>query len=180
MQEKDIKTEKLIEILRKSKPGLLDPENLTNQIMQRIQLDNIASGPFDFLINFFFGWVYVGWVRKSFVTISFLILVFFGYQQVVILNRIDELSERSIRETTVIKTGYPGKIDLQQKLEGFSGFDINGKNLNINEKELKKMIRSMTELREKYKDIFFLIENDPELRQYIQQKLDENLEKQKN
>ena len=47
----------------------------------------------------------------------------------------------------------------------------------ISEKQVKQVIKSYNELEKKYKDLIKLIEDDPELMKYIEEKLIENNKK---
>jgi parvulin-like peptidyl-prolyl isomerase len=49
--------------------------------------------------------------------------------------------------------------------------------ITISEKELNQLLESINEFQDKYKDLLNLIEEDPDLKRYIEKKLEENKRK---
>ena len=47
-------------------------------------------------------------------------------------------------------------------------------NKTVSEKQIKQILKSYNELEEKYKDLIKLIEDDPELKNYVEEKLNGN------
>ena len=144
---------------------------LKERVMERIrQTRQKGKGSFT-LFDYLFGWVYIGWVRKSLIAVSVIIVVLFAYQQTVILKRISILSSQ------VVVTGDRGSDgisnDLEQKLLFYkiSGRKIKSARPEITGKQIDELLESVNELQTKYKDLIKLIEDDPELKKEIEKKL---------
>jgi hypothetical protein len=102
-----------------------------------------------------------------------LIILVFAYQQTLILSRISSLERKEIL------TDKAGLTDIDNSLEGkiflykITGRKIPVKNITLTEKQVKQIIESFNELQTKYGDLVKLIEDDPELKEYINSKLAE-------
>lgn len=174
MKQGNDKYLKIIDLLRRSKPVLDSTGDIEREVIREISrikepIFNLAG-----LIDFLFGWVYIGWVRRSFVTVSLLLVLVFVYQQGVIMKQINILNRQLI-----ITGGEPSASGFQhfEKLlmmykrsdRGFTSSDI-----TISEQQLKELIETINELQIKYQYIEKLVEEDPKLKQFIEQKLIEN------
>jgi hypothetical protein len=173
MDKENEKYNKVIDILRNSKPRLGSTEDIQNEVIKRITSVHPFMYSLTGVLDFLFSWVYIGWVRRSFITASVALVAIFIYQQGVILNRLDFLS----RQTIVIgKENYSERTDQAEKLL------MNYKNevsklplgtITISEKQMNELIESVNELQHKYKDLEKLIEDDPEIKKLINKKLNE-------
>ena len=47
---------------------------------------------------------------------------------------------------------------------------------SVSEKEIDEMINTLNKLQVKYKDLFYMIENDPQLKKYVETRLNEQKE----
>lgn len=174
MDNGESKYEKVTGFLKKSKPEMGDAGLFSERVMRRLQERKSDAGLAEIIYEFLFGWVYVGWVRKSMIMVSMVLVVFFGYQQAVIMNRINHLSEQEQVNGNTTMTGLSVDISNKILLYKFLGSGIPGGNANVSEKDIKKFIRSLNNMKERYKDVFKLIENDPDLKKYVEDKLKEN------
>jgi hypothetical protein len=136
------KYNKVVEILKRSKPILKDQEAFSEKIIHEVKRTKQSPDLFDLISDYLFGWVYIGWVRRSLVAVSFVILIVFIYQQSVILNRINAIDRQAIFTSSQLVPGLNDRID--------------------------------TKLQVKYRDILKLIEDDPDLRKYIEKNLNQN------
>ena len=168
------KYKKVLKILRKSKPDVTRPENLEENIMNRIiEIDkkNIAS--FD-LVDYLFGWIYIGWVRRSLVAASLIMVFIFVWQQAGILKQVKKLSKQVI----VIENGtFPGSgSEIGQRLMVYKISDqwSRGRAINISQQQVEQLLESYNDLQKKYKDLVKIIEENPVLKEYIEKKLNEN------
>jgi hypothetical protein len=168
--------EALISILKEAKPPLdctKDIENITlGRIRQLSKKRNIRMDFFDYI----FGWVYIGWVRKSLVAISLLIISVFAYQQAVILKRINEISRKSIVNESLIKAGLSSDLEGKLTLYKLTNRKVKADDVELSEKQIEEMVQSIYEIRVKYKELLELIEKDPDLKEEFEKKL---LEKNK-
>ena len=174
MTKENNKYDLIVDMLKKSKPVFTESETVTNNIMRQIQEDKSKVSIAELIIEFLFGWVYIGWVRKSMITVTFLIALFFSYQQVLILKRIDDLSGQRMENGSAIMTNMKDDIISRLKFYKLSGRRFSQKKIEVSEKEIDELIRSVNMLQVKYKDLFNLIEIDPELKKYIETRMKES------
>jgi len=165
---------RVLNILRNSKPKLRTIEDIEKEVI--IKISSVKQSKFNLsdVIDFLFGWIYIGWVRRSLITASIVLVLVFVYQQSIILKRIDFLSRQSIvidGETTSNPADEIEKMVLMYKNSGLR-FPL--KTITISEKQMKELLESVNELQFKYKDLENLIEKDPELKKLIEKKLIEN------
>ena len=79
MNSDEAKYDRVLDLLRKSRPVLDSKEEIEEKVIriitQKQDKKEISSGVLDFL----FGWVYVGWVRTGLVAASVLLIIAFVY-----------------------------------------------------------------------------------------------------
>jgi hypothetical protein len=174
METDNIKYEKVLNLIKNSNPELEENESITEDVMRQIRKEKSRVKLSELMIEFLFGWVYIGWVRKSMITATVLIIVFFAYQQVYILHRINELSDNKVPGISQILT--TGKDDFVNRILVYKlrGASRPGDKLPVSEKEIDEMINSMNSLKIKYKNVFDLIEKDPQLKKYVEEKISES------
>jgi len=174
MNQENERYNKVINLLKVSKPKLESSEEIENGVINRISNARPLFSALTVVFDFLFSWVYIGWVRRSLMAVSVVLVVIFIYQQSVILKRIDFLSRQSI----VI-----GKENITEPVNKFERILMNyknglrklpSKNITISEKQMNELIQSVNELQLKYKDLEKLIEDDPEIKKLIEKKLIEN------
>jgi hypothetical protein len=135
------KYDKIVNILRNSKPRLDDTMEVEREIINAITgKQRPAFSPEDF-IDFLFGWTRIAWVRRSLVTISVFLLVAFVWQQGIIMRQVRNLSRQAIY---ISNANIPGADDISEK---------------------RLLI---------YKDLLNIIEENPDLRKFVEKKLYEN------
>ena len=174
MKQEREKYNKILNILRKSKPVLDSTEDIEREVMNRISGVHQSRFVLSDVIDFLFGWVYIGWVRRSLITASVILVMIFVYQQGIILNQVNFLSRQIIvmeGETNPIPASEIGKGIMMYKI---SGRRLPSQNITISEKQMKLLLESMNELEDKYEDLLNLIEENPDLKEYIEKKLMEN------
>lgn len=123
------------------------------------------------VVDFLFGWVYIGWVRRSLITASIVLVLVFIYQQGIILKRIDVLSRQAViidKENVWTPSSEIEKLLMVYKN---SGRRFPSKTIPISDRQMKELMESVNELQIKYKEIEDLIEGDPELKKLIEKKL---------
>ena len=174
MESGNIKYDRVTGFLKKSKPELGDEKVFSERVIRQIGERKSKAGLAELIYEFLFGWVYIGWVRKSMITASLALVLFFGYQQTVIMRRIKNLSGQEQMSGNATMTGMTEEVANKMLLYKYLGSTLTEGSGVVSEKEIKKLIRSGSNLKVRYKDIFKLIENDPELKKYVEQKLKEN------
>jgi hypothetical protein len=169
MNKENDKYSKVVEMIRKTKPQPESTEAIAREVFKRIHKRPALSG-LQNVIDLLFSWIYVGWIRKSLVTASAVIVLFFIYQQGMIMKKIDLLS----RQVTVSNTGHTSvsTAEIEKFLTSFgsSGRKFPAK-VEVTEKQADDIIRSLDDLRNKYKELEDLIESDPKLKKLVEQRL---------
>jgi hypothetical protein len=166
--------DKVLNLLRKSKPILDSTESIEREVINKVTKINHSGIKFSEVIDFLFSWVYIGWARRSFIAASIVLVLVFVYQQGVILKRIDILSKQTIVPVKENVTTASDEIEKLLVTYKNSGKRFPPKTITISEKEMKELLESINELQSKYKEIETIIEADPELKQLIEKKLIEN------
>jgi hypothetical protein len=167
--------DKVIKVLRQSHPEMGDAEQFSERVLRTIRQERTRLSAPELIYEFIFGWVYVGWMRRSMVTAAICLMLFFGYQQTVTLKRIESLSMRSVVDVDLMKTGMKTTLPGRWKLYAIFGKKTGEGGMEISEKELDKFIKSVNEFQEQYGDIFRMIEADPALKKYVNERLDKNV-----
>jgi hypothetical protein len=174
MNQENEKYYKVLKLLRNSGPAIESMDEIENEVIKRIKNGNNHRPDFPEIFDFLFGWVYIGWVRRSLIAASIALVLVFVYQQAVILRRIDILS----RQTIVIDRGSApapsNGIEKLMTLYRNSERKLPYGTIVIHEDQMQQLIESINELKVKYKDLENLIETDPELKKLIEKKMIEN------
>jgi len=159
----------LLNILRKSKPALNSTEDIEREVLKSIS--HKANFNLSYITDFLFGWIYIGWVRRSLIVASVVMVLVFVWQQGIIIKQINYLS----RQTIIIDGGpasdpaeVVGKRIMMYKL---SGRRFPSRTITISEMQMDQLLDSVNELQIKYKDLINLIKEDPEMKKYIEKKL---------
>jgi len=174
MKTESEKYNKVLKILRNSRPSLASTDDIEREVINKIARAHQKRLNLSEIIDFLFGWVYIGWVRRSLITASVILVFVFIYQQGVILKRIDIISRQTVVTDKGILTTPTDEIEKLLLVYKNSGRRFPSKTITISEKEMKDLLESVKELQIKYKDLENLIESDPELKKMIEKKLIES------
>ncbi|MGE5406838.1 MAG: hypothetical protein ACM3NR_03910 [Methanosarcina sp.] len=161
------KYNKLMNLLRKSEPELDSKEMIERAIMERISRKYQSGSITSRVSEFLFGWIYIGWVRSSLIGASFMLLVFFVWQQNSIMNQIDYLGKQIDNRVTT----YNPSGALEKKLIFYRNRD----RISIPGEDMDQLLDSLKNATLKYKEIMDLIEDDPVLKKAVEEKLKKNL-----
>lgn len=180
MEKEERKYERVIKILKDSKPVLSNPGDIEENVIRRIQKPvKNEQKEFDFF-DYLFGWVYIGWIRTGLVAASVLIISVFAYQQSLILKRINTLEKQTIISGNQFVTGMLDDSEEKLMLYKLTGRKLSSGRITISDRQVKQLMNSYNDLQEKYKDLKKLIEDDPELKQLLEKKLSEKNKKKFN
>lgn len=171
MSDENKKYEKVLDMLKKSKPVFLDSETVAEKVIRHIQQEKSKVSLPELLVEYLFGWVYIGWIRKSLVATALVIVVFFSYQQAVILKKINDLTEQRIPNGELIQTGLTDNLTNKMLLYRITGKKFSEEKITVTEKDIDNLIRSLNRLQVKYKDLLNLIENDPQVKKYVEERI---------
>jgi hypothetical protein len=173
MEKNSEKPDRIIRLLRNSKPILDSTFDIEREVLQKISGRNQAEAVHSNIIDFLFGWVYIGWVRRSLITASIILVVFFVWQQGTIIKQINYLSSQPVMiesESRSFQTGFSGNKVMMLRLFGKK---MPSQNITISKEQMDTLLESVNDLQTKYRDLINIIEEDPELRRYLENKLTE-------
>jgi hypothetical protein len=173
MKEENSKYDKVLKRIKEARPELKHPENLTERVMSQLKEEKSQINIGELMIEFLFGWIYIGWVRRSMVVAAVSVALLFGYQQVLILKKINELSGQRIQNGNLFMTNAKNEISDRVRLFRFTGRKMDRDKTMVQKEDIDEMIRSINKLQIKYKDIINLIEDDPELKKYLETRMQE-------
>ena len=168
--------DRLVRMLRNSRPDLLRPENIENEVIKRIQSRNRSSGMFSGFIDALFGWVYIGWVRRSLIGVSVLLVAIFVYQQAFIIRQVNNISKQVVIIGSESSSVSSSALDKRLALYRLTVRLSPDREIRISETRLEELLDSYDDLQVKYKDLLRIIEEDPELKSYIENRLKEDKE----
>jgi hypothetical protein len=171
------KYDKVINLLRKSEPKLDSTADIEREVIRRITEIENSGFNISEVIDFLFGWVYIGWVRRSLITASVVLVMIFVYQQSVILKRIDAISRQTIVTDKGSVSTSADQIEKMMTVYKMTGRIFQSKTITISEKQMKELLETLKELQTNYRDLEDLIEGDPQLKRLLEQKLIDNRNK---
>jgi hypothetical protein len=100
-----------------------------------------------------------------------LLVLVFVYQQAFIFKQVKDISKQIV----IIGNGYSkfsaSELDKKLTLYKISSRLSSGREIRISESQLKELLESYDDLQVRYKDLIRVIEEDPELKKYIEDKL---------
>jgi hypothetical protein len=172
MAEEQEKFEKLVKMLKKSPPVISNPDRISENVIMKIRQERTKVSVPELFYEFIFGWVYVGWMRRSMITAAICLMLFFGYQQAVLMRKVDSLASMSVVGANDQQAGTVIRLDARFKIYTLLGSRAFEQKMGLSEKkELDKFIESVNDLQEQYKDVFRMIETDPMAKKYIDDRL---------
>lgn len=173
MEGESEKYRKVLDILRRSKPVINSTEDIESEVIRRIlQTRKKRIGVAD-VTDFLFGWVYIGWVRRSLSAASILLVMMFVYQQGVILKQISYLSRQTVSIKMESQSMPSGEIEKQLMIYKLSGRKISSGNITMSEEQMIRLLDSVNKLQSEYSDLVKMIRDDPQLKKMIENKRSE-------
>lgn len=174
MESESEKTAKLLKTLKSSRPVFINKDAITDEVIRLIEKERTRITVPEMIYDFLFGWVYVGWMRRIMIAVSVGLIMVIGYQQVIILKRIDTLSGKTFIEKGAVKTRLPGQLFVTLNRYKLLGKKPSAGEINVSEQEIEKFINSLNDLQLRYRDLFELIENDPDLKRYVEERINKS------
>jgi len=173
MKPESEKYNKVLNVLRKSKPVLSSTEDIEREVIKKISEVHQSDVVLSDIIDFLFGWVYIGWVRRSLIAASIVLVLIFIYQQGIILKQINSLSSQTIIIDGENLNTPSDMIEKRLMMYKIDGRRFSSKSITISAKQME-LLESVNEMQVQYKDLLNLIEEDPELKKLVEKKLIEN------
>jgi hypothetical protein len=174
MKPESEKYNKVLNVLRKSKPVLSSTEDIEREVIKKISEVHQSDVVLSDIIDFLFGWVYIGWVRRSLIAASIVLVLIFIYQQGIILKQINSLSSQTIIIDGENLNTPSDMIEKRLMMYKIDGRRFSSKSITISAKQMEQLLESVNEMQVQYKDLLNLIEEDPELKKLVEKKLIEN------
>jgi hypothetical protein len=173
MNMEENKYDRVLNILRKSKPDFSAPGIIEERVLDKIRQSGKKEHENINLFDFLFGWVYIGWVRRALIIVSVFFVGLFIYQQSLILRRINILENQTVVKGSQFVSRTSSGIEEELMINRFSIRRLNTIPVTITKRQLDKLVNSYNELEQKYKDLIQLIDDDPELKLMLEKKLTE-------
>ncbi len=173
MKANEEKYRKVMEVLKKSEPVTASHDEIEGEVINRINyLPEEHKETFS-IFSFLFGWTEIGWVRRSLVTASLFLVVIFVYQQSVIVKQLNWLSTQIVvnseRPVRTISSDFSGKLRFLR----ISGSRVPQQGSPVSEKQLDMLMDALDKLQADYDNLSKIIEENPELKEMIEKKLNE-------
>ncbi|MFN8240624.1 MAG: hypothetical protein U0X39_07710 [Bacteroidales bacterium] len=173
MKTEDERLEAIIKLLRDSKPEPPDASRMASDVIRMIRRKEERYGAGRTMLNLLFGWTEIVWVRSSLALASVMLLLFFSFEQLQLMKRIDNLEVRKYGEINQFTGGNSPTsrdgVGLYRFMTGGTGAGAN----KISEKDIDEFVKSVDRLQTDYKDILVLIERDPRMKKYVEDRLEE-------
>lgn len=173
MDKSKTKYEKAVRIMRESKPVLSNPGQIEDLVIERILSKNQSRGMIHDIIESVYGWIYIGWVRRSFVGAALVIFAVFVYQQADILRSVRSLERQVV---SINQEQSPVNYrDLERRLTVFkiSSRISSERKIEVYESQLKEILDSYKNLEIKYEKLNRIIQEDTLLKKHFENKLQE-------
>jgi len=173
MKADERKYREVMQVLKKSEPVTGSQEEIEREVINRIIYMPKEEKESFSIYSFLFGWTEVGWVRRSLVTASLFLVVIFVYQQSVIVKQLNWLSTQMV--VNIEKPFRTGISDFSGKLRflRISGSRVPQNGSPISEKQLDLLMEALDKLQADYDNLSKIIEENPELKEIIEKKLNE-------
>jgi hypothetical protein len=173
MKAVDRKYRKVMEVLKKSEPVTGSQEEIEREVINRIiSMPKVEKESFS-IFNFLFGWTEIGWVRRSLVTASLFLVMIFVYQQSVIVKQLNWISTQIVvnseKPVRITISDFSGKLRLLR----ISGSRVPQNGSQVSEKQLDMIMEALDKLQTDYDNLYKIIEENPELKEMIEKKLND-------
>lgn len=175
MDKREDNYEKIIGLLRSSRPELHGVENIRDDVVSRIRDMERQRLSVTELIGYLFRWTDIAWCRRSLLAITAVLLVFFIHQQTVIIQGLRELDERTI-PAGLNKAGTPTDHNGTY-LDRMIFLRITGRRyeqdpVHLTAEEIEELARSYDDINRKYTDLMNILDGNPELKKQLEEELE--------
>lgn len=165
MDQGSEKYEKLMGVLKNSIPNAgISADFITEKVLKSItSRKKSVQG----LTDVIFGWVYIGWLRRSLAVASLLLIIVFIVQQRSMMNQIADLRSQIILNDKISTYDPYWSLELKKLMQR----ELKSGLILMPESDLNNLIDSLRTLNRKYYDIMHFIEMNPELKKSVQKEL---------
>jgi hypothetical protein len=173
MGQTNEKYDKVLGILKGAKPVLGSTDEIAEKVLHKILEMMEPQADLSDLVKFLFGWTYIKWVRRSLITASVFLVTVFVFQQSMIMKQMNNLSrqiESYQRDTSGPSSEY---MNRKMLLFRYSERRFQFTKKSDSDKQIGELLQSIDQLKKEYKQLHYMIEEDPELKKLIEKKLSE-------
>lgn len=143
----------LFEKLGSFEPGPQERVNIIRNVMDATS-NNVREKGFDFILHYLFAWTEYLWVRRVMGSVTIIIIALFINQQVIIVNRIDNLEYRMVESNTLQLLKHQQQDVLINSAILTSGEETGiVDSILVADKDLRSLIDSYTSLQKQYHDL---------------------------
>jgi hypothetical protein len=167
MVNENDKYSRIVDLLRRSEPLPGSAFEIERVVMERITSGKEGRRDSLSFIDILFGWVNIAWVRRSLVTISILLLVFFAWQQNTILKQVSFMANQI--EKAGRFSNYDPDAALEKKKTLYRISEEFPGNVTLPAGDLNMLIDSLNELNIRYRDLLDYLEKDSSLRRSLEE-----------
>lgn len=174
MEKGSEKYDKVIGLLRKADPVLASGEEIEREVIKNISGNIRSEIDISDAVDFLFGWIYIGWVRRSLITASVFLIALFVWQQSIIIKQIAYLHSQPIIADSEYRSYQTDLQEDKLKMIRLYGSRLPLQSVVISKKQMDNLLESVNDLETRYRDLFDLISKDPELKELFEKKLTES------
>lgn len=171
MKNNDEAYRRAIELLKRSKPVPTDISDIGREVVNKISSSSGHEKAGFSIFDFLFGWTEIIWLRRSFITVSFVLVAIFVYQQSMIVKQLNWLStqigENQVHHENRSFSEYSGRL----KFLKISGKAVYKKDSSVSEEKLDKIMESLDRLQTDYDNLMKILNEDQELKEMVERKL---------
>jgi hypothetical protein len=170
MKSEEENYKKVVNLLKTSKPRLDSTREIEEEVIRRISAEGKQGLTMSAILDYIFGWVYIGWVRRSLITASAFMIMVFIYQQGMIIGQIKSLSNVGEKAENVILTNS-GSLNRELMTLKFGSNRLREVYISVPKEKMDSLLNSVNDLQEKYNDLKKLIESNPEQKRILEKRL---------
>jgi hypothetical protein len=174
MTRERVDYKRIIELLRKSDPSFDQQSRVEEYILRQIEKERIRKSKIHELALSLFRWANIPAARRTLAAVSLVLVGIFIFQQSVLINQVRNISRQVIvlknENESAVVPDFGSRMMLYRISDQFRA----GGRISISGKELERLIEAYNELDVKYKDLLKIVGENPELRSYVEKKLEEN------
>jgi hypothetical protein len=164
---------RIIGLLRKSKPSF-DQQAMTEQkILEQVEKLNRKDTRLHGIPEILFGWAYVPSLRRVLIAASFLLVGFFAVQQSALLRQVRDINRQVIVLRNESEPPALPELGSQLTLYRLSGKIHSNGEIRITGNDLEKFVEAFNELDVRYRDLMKIIQENPDIKNYVEKKLEE-------
>ncbi len=160
---------KLMELLRRSVPDAGKTDGIEERILRVIREEEEHKYRIEGLWAGFFSWTEIAWIRKGLAAASLVLVIMFAWQQTLIMKRLGSLERMNNVSWKMYLSVYPEAAGMPGGTRINSMYLMLGKEV-LPDEMLEKTNGSYRALEQKYLKLLDLIDNDPVLREYFENK----------